>query len=361
MGPAIYYCYSKVSQVTITHCNFMNNNDYRGHGAAIYMDQFHHRYSLNNIRLQIINNSDFSYNEGVQCIIYFTNTYTHAYESMYMYYNNTTFYNNQSVSIYVSHDCSLHLGGNILFKNNKAENGAGIYINDHSTVIFGENSYVQFINNSVDHNGSAIFISSQSSITFEQNSIATFNANKGISGTVYSKDGSNITFKATSWVIFNSNSATQYGAGIYSSDNSKLTFTGSSNITFSSNVISTNERSTDMKLGGIIFSTSSHTSFDENSAIMFSNKNANVSAAIFSFNKSSITFKDRSKVTFYSNVAHYCGILTSALFSNIVLLTILKSLFITIKCHVLQKAVMNHLQELSALYKELMSCFQDTL
>ena len=142
----------------------------------------------------------------------------------------------------------------ILFKNNTAENGAAIYVTNHSTIIFGENSYVKFFNNLVDSNGGAIFINSHSSVTFEQNFIVTFNDNKGIKGTIYSEDNSNVTFKATSQVTFNSNLVTQYGAAIYSFDNSHITFTGSSNITFSNNTVSTNERSRDMEFGGIIFS-----------------------------------------------------------------------------------------------------------
>ena len=50
---------------------------------------------------------------------------------------------------------------------------------------------------------------------------------------------------------------------------------------------------------------------------MFSNNSANVGAGIFSFYKSSIAFKGRSKVIFDSNVAEDCGIVTSVLFSNI--------------------------------------------
>ena len=303
-GPALRFTHS---HITVNYCNFMNSI-YRGHGAAITI---HSSYTA------IINNCDFSYNEGVKSTVYLEDA-----DDVYMYslyFNNTTFYNNQGVSIYLSHNHFLHVSGDILFKNNKAENGAGFYISDHATVVFGENSNVKFINNSVDHSGSAIFINSHSSVTFEQNSIATFNDNKGISGTIYSEDNSNITFNANSQVIFNNNSVTQYGAAIYSFDNSHVTFTGSSNVTFINNIVSTNERSRDMEFGGIIFSsTYSHTSFDGNSIIVFSNNSANVGAAIFSLHNSSITFKDWSKVIFNSNVAQHCGIVTSTLFSNIV-------------------------------------------
>ena len=120
---------------------------------------------------------------------------------MAMCYNNT-FYNNRGVPIYLSCNCSLHISGDNLFKNHRAENGAGIYISDHSAVVFCENSNVKFMNNSVDHNGSAIFINSHSSITFEQNSIATFDDNAGICGAIYSENNSNITFTPASPMIF---------------------------------------------------------------------------------------------------------------------------------------------------------------
>ena len=303
IGPAIY---TSQSHFIINQCSFMNNNYYTGHGAAVYL-------SSNSRGTQIINNCNFSSYKGVKSIVYLE-VATHVS----IHYDNTTFYNNQGVSIYLSFTCSLHISGDILFKNNRAENGAGIYISLFSTVTFGENSNVKFIKNSVDHRGSAIYMNSHSSVTFEQNSIATFNNNKGITGTIYSKYNSNITFEATSQVNFNNNSVTQYGAAIYSY-NSYVKFTGNSNVTFNNNVVSTDKRSRDMELGGIIFSsTYSHVSFEGKSTIVFFNNSANVGAAIFSFHKSSITFKNRSKVMFDSNAAQYCGILTSTLFSNIV-------------------------------------------
>ena len=305
IGPAIEvrvmdYDIPMKLNLIIDQCNFMNNNNYRGHGAAITYNIPFFLYVFGTYNIKI-SNCNFGYNEGAKSIVYLGgNSLVDGH--MAMYYNNK-FYNNQGVSIYLSHNCSLSISGDILFKSNRAENGAGIYISDHSTVIFGENSNVKFINNSVDHNGSAIFMNSYSNVTFEQNSTTTFNDNKGISGTIYSEDNSEFIFAATSRVIFNSNSVTQYGAAIYSFDNSHVTFTESSNVTFSNNVVSTNERSRDMEFGGTIFSsTHSHISFDGNSTIVFSDNSANVGAAIFSFYKSSITFKERSKVTFSNNV-----------------------------------------------------------
>ena len=305
-GPVLYFL--NPLRFIIDHCNFINSQYYRGHGAAIFLTK------LSLLGAHVISNCDFSNNEGVKSIVYLEDT-----DYVLFYYKNTTFYNNQGVSIYLSPYCFLHISGDILFNKNTAENGAGIYISDHSAVIFGENSDVKFINSSVDHNGSAIFVNSHSNVTFEQNSVVIFDENKGISGTIYSEGNSNIIFRATSQVIFNNNSATQYGAAIYSFDNSHVTFTGSSKVTFSNNVVSNYEGSRDMKFGGVIFSSScSHTSFGGNSTVIFINNSANVGAAILSYLNSSVVFKDTSEVMFSSNVAQYCGILTSAVFSTIV-------------------------------------------
>ena len=342
------------SNFIMSWCSFMNNNYYKDHGAAIAVVlQSYSRY----ITEIIVNNCEFSFNKGVKSIVYLEDAY-----QVFMYSTHTTFYNNNGVSIYLSRNCALHISGDILFKNNRAENGAGIYISDHSTVKFGENSNVTFTNNSVDHSGSAIYMKRHSNVTFEQNSVATFDGNKGVIGTIYCEDNSNITFEATSQVIFNSNSVTQYGAAIYSFDNSHVTFTGSSNITFSNNTISTNVRSKDIEFGGIVFSsTYSHTLIDRNSTVVFSNNSASVGAAIFSIYKSSITFKDRSKVMFNNNVVQYCGIVTSSFLSNVAFNDNTESFLITIQCHVHQLVSINYLLQLSAPYIELMSCFQGTL
>ena len=101
--------------IMIDQCNFMNNNYYREHGAAITL----YLYSSGTFK---INNCNFSYNKA-KSIVYFMED-----SHVAMYYNNTTFYNNQGVSIYLSPYCSLNVSGGILFQHNTAENGAGIYI-----------------------------------------------------------------------------------------------------------------------------------------------------------------------------------------------------------------------------------------
>ena len=211
--------------VNISHCNFMNNH----HGKVVIKCEK---------ILSIHKNS-----ESTQVFEYFSHI---------LYLKDTNFYNNRGGSVYVSSRCILHISGDVLFKNNVAENGDGIYIIDQSAVIFDESSNAKFINNSVDHSGAAIYLTYHSNVIFDQNSIVTFTDNKATNGTVYSDASSNVTFKRTCEVIFNSNSATQYGAAIYSSDNCHVTFTGNSKTTFSNNVVSPNDIG--LQYGGIIFS-----------------------------------------------------------------------------------------------------------
>ena len=105
-----------------------------------------------------INNCNFSYNHGdAVSIVYFDNEYFVQHTNIYL--NNCNFYNNQGIPVYVSKSCTLHITGEVLFENNVAVNGAGIYISDNSTVIFDKISNGKLINNSVAHNGVAIFLS----------------------------------------------------------------------------------------------------------------------------------------------------------------------------------------------------------
>ena len=159
--------------ITINHCSFMNNNHYRGCGAVIY-------YSYSSGNAITVNNCIFSYNGGVSLIYIIYENTTPVYTSITLVFTKT------KVHLYYS------------IENNVADNGAGIYITDHSTITFGENSIVKF------------------------------NNNKAINGVIYSKASSNVTFKANCEVTFSNNSATQYGAAIYSADNSHVTFTGNS-------------------------------------------------------------------------------------------------------------------------------------
>ena len=177
--------------VNINHCKFVNNSHYRGHGAAI-------SYSSNNIinhppLLFKICNCNFTHNDNAESYVYIKNKRSGNNNSITLC--DSKFYHNQGATIYVV-NYKLYLNGKILFQNNTAKDGAGIYIREHTTVIFERNSDVAFVQNSANSYGGAIYISPYGNIFF-YNSFAVFtnnNAELG-GGAIYSDYSSNITFK----------------------------------------------------------------------------------------------------------------------------------------------------------------------
>ena len=109
-----------------------------------------------------------------------------------------------------------------------AKSGTGVYITDHSTVIFGRNSNVEFIENSADHNGGAAFVSNYSTALCDQNSKIRFNYNLTI---IFAEINSNIIFSDNSTIIFHTNRAT-FNATVYSNINTKMTTKENSIIIF---------------------------------------------------------------------------------------------------------------------------------
>ena len=103
-----------------------------------------------------------------------------------------------------------------MFQRNIAKDGAGIHINDHSTVLFGDNTDVTFLQNTADGKGGAIFSSNHSIVVFDKKSKVTLTSNRAKFGTVYSEAKSNVTFKANCKVIFYRNSALISGGAVFS-------------------------------------------------------------------------------------------------------------------------------------------------
>ena len=224
IAPAIGYLpageLSDSNTIIINQCSFINNNRYRRHGVAI-----HYFSPSHNNNTFAINNCNISYNHGTS-LIYIKQSNKDVFRTIYMdiNINNSNFHNNQGATVYLSNYVKLHISGKDSFENNVADNGAGMYISDHSTITFGENSIVKF------------------------------NNNKAINGTIYAKASSNVIFKANCKVTFNNNSATQYGSAIHASDNSHVKFMENSKVTFSSNDVSLSESDAGSHCGGTIFS-----------------------------------------------------------------------------------------------------------
>ena len=261
-GPAIALL--EVSEVNINQCEFVNNSN---HGVHIK-----DRVSAQNNKINICD---------------------------------STFFHNQGVALRVIKQ-QIHLNGKIIFQNNVASNGPGMYIGDRSDVIFGANSNVMFSENIAGNQGGAIYVTDDSTVLFDKNSKVAFDNNMATNGIIFSETNSNLTFKSTCEVIFSNNSVKERGAAIHSKDNSRVIFKGNAKVKFANNIVSSHSES--RQFGGTIFSHNySSISFERNSITIFSHNTASFGAAIFLFYKSTLKFKDQSRIIFNNNTAYNGG------------------------------------------------------
>ena len=79
------------------------------------------------------------------------------YNNVKVTLNNSIFVNNVGSSMYLS-ACDLKMSGVLLFKNNRAENGGAMYLNQGTTVTMDNKTTVQFIDNRATLNGGAIYV-----------------------------------------------------------------------------------------------------------------------------------------------------------------------------------------------------------
>ena len=309
---------SEVSEeVNIKDCNFVNNSNYRDHGAVIYYavsQCFQHLFAIIKI-----NNCNFSYNEG-QSLVYIENKISRCNASSFnITFHHFNFINNQGTSIHVVNQ-RLYITGEVLFENNTAKNAAGIYISDHSTVVFGENTNAAFIQNCAHYRGGVVYLENHSSLIIDQDSMITFMDNSATNGTIYSEVNSNVTFKGNCQVTFTSYSAILHGAAIYS-HNSQVAFIENSNVIFNNytfDTFSINE----CVICSIVFDNSaslintivtvillfnhSHVSFEGNSTTLFKD-NVISGGAILSYINSTISFRENSTTCFDDNSAQIGG------------------------------------------------------
>ena len=288
-----------LGDVNINHCRFINNTDYGGHGVAIHYSS---KYATSSSQITfVIGNCNFTHNDATSLV--YINAQT---EDTNILLCNSSFHNNHGRSVYLSNQ-TLHINGKVIFENNVAYDGAGIYINNFSNVIFDKKSNVKFTDNSVYRSGAAIFLNDYSSVLFDQNSVVAFSSNSatryGIA--IYSSNNSHIAFTGNSIVEFNNNAATNFGGTVYSEHHSSLSFEDNSIVAFHNN--------TGYDGGAILSHYNSIISFDGNSTITFNNNKAhNSGGAVFSTN-GTITSKGNSTIIFNNNKANlngggmYCG------------------------------------------------------
>ena len=146
----------EVHSIIITDCKFINNKS-PGHGAALYIDT---RNDNDNIQIE---NTIFDHNVGGNSVVYLQGFLHLLLRSNPINYNqpviinNSNFTNNVGSSIYLS-SCDVKLSGNSLFKNNTAENGGAMYVDQETPVTIDDKATVHFISNTARLNGGAIYV-----------------------------------------------------------------------------------------------------------------------------------------------------------------------------------------------------------
>ena len=138
-------------------CEFVNNQT-PGQGAVLHF-LAENRNSINaHVKIQ---DTIFNQNKGGKSIIYIATRQSgftaHADVFVILLVNTSTFTNNVGSSMYLS-ACNMKMSGNLLFKNNTAENGGAIYLSQQSTVFIDNGTRVQFISNTATLNGGAIYM-----------------------------------------------------------------------------------------------------------------------------------------------------------------------------------------------------------
>ena len=286
-GPVIVLSEAS-GEINIKFCNFLNNNRYKHHGTAIHAEVA----GSSNFKLNI-NNCSFSYNKHAKSLVY-VRSIEHNVITLY----DSTFNSNRGISIFLINQV-LYLKKKVLFQSNRAENGAAIYISNHSRVIFGEDSDVAFIQNSADKAGGAIFLQEHSSLLFDQNTRVIFcsNSAKDYGGAINSIKSSHIMFTGSSNTILSNNSA-GYGGGI-SSDRGNILFEQYATTTFSKNTA-------DYNGGAIDADSDTYVSFKENSKTVFSDNTADHGGACSSIN-SNMSFEGNAITGFSNNPANHGG------------------------------------------------------
>ena len=308
--------------VTINRCKFIFNQ-FEGHGTAIY---YLSKITLYSEFQFTIANCNFTHNRASidKSVVYISPSNNISMEQVHL--TNSVFLSNQGSAIYISHH-NIFASGIILFEGNEANSGGGIFITNHSNIVF-QNSDVKFASNQALNDGGALFIEN-SNITFKGSSIVTAISNQALrfGGAFYIGDNSDVTFEANctvvvnntqarhggaifiinnsdvkfagySTVTFNKNLATGYGGGVFTYDNSRVTFEGDSTLTI------TNNQAT---RGGGFLIWVSNVEFAGNSTLTFSNNQATRGGALFIWDRCDVTFIGNSKVNINNNQGTYGG------------------------------------------------------
>ena len=128
------------------------SNQSPGHGAALYI--YIQDIKGGNIQIQ---DTIFNQNIAGNSVVYITLESFLQDSDIKLLVNGSTFINNVASSMYLS-GCDVELSGIIFFRNNTAENGGAMYLNQGTRITIANETKVQFIDNTAILNGGAIYV-----------------------------------------------------------------------------------------------------------------------------------------------------------------------------------------------------------
>ena len=321
-----------VGNININGCKFSFNNKFKGHGAAIhYLPKIKHHSKF---RLTI-SNCIFANNAmSGGSVVYISSSHNKSRERIL--FTNVTFLNNQGIPLYISHQ-TVFASGKILFKGNVGNKSGGIFITNHSNVLF-HTSDSKFVNNKALHDGGALHIEDNSDVTIEEDSTLTIDDNNATyGGALYIVNNSNVIFEGTSTVTINHNKATDHGGAICVFSNSGVKFQGNSTITINSNtatyggafyiksnsdvtfkgssVVSIYSNQATLDGGGILTWNNSTITSDQTATVIINNNSASINGGgLYAGDDCSVRVKDNSTTIFNGNEAFGDG---GALYINV--------------------------------------------
>ena len=139
--------------IIVRECKFISNKS-PGHGAALYI-YTEVTQSFDSSNIQIVN-THFDQNIAGSSVVYVTHSKQGIYDSK-LQVNTSMFTNNVASSLYLP-GCEVKFSGVLLFKNNTAENGGAMYLDQGTMVTIKNEASIQFIDNTATLNGGAIYV-----------------------------------------------------------------------------------------------------------------------------------------------------------------------------------------------------------
>ena len=216
-----------------------NNNRAYGNGGVMYI--YHSSTVTFEGKPAVAANNNMADNNGGAMYIDYHSSITFKDNSLVSFINNKADGNNGGAIYSVNHSAIIFEGSSVVtFNNNTSHDSGGALFNHHSDVTFKGKPNVTFYNNKADNNGGALYISHDSTARYTESCTVMFNGNiADLGGSVFSKSSS-IMFGGNSFVSFINNTALHDGGAIYCSDNSYFLLLSDASISFYFNVANDN-------------------------------------------------------------------------------------------------------------------------